>query len=76
MQYLKISTAQFENKSGDKEYNLRLLINYRRKQLRKDQKSLHFMNAPSPDTASQGSFRKMICWKLPNIYQKDKVSLN
>ena len=43
---MKISTAQFEHKSGDKAYNLSVIEKLAGWRLRKDQRLSHFMSVP------------------------------
>jgi len=66
MQNLKISTAQFENRSGDKEYNLSVIDQLSEKAASEGAKLLYFTNVPSPDTVLQENSRKNNCRKLQN----------
>jgi hypothetical protein len=49
MEKIKISSAQFENKSGDKVYNLSVMENSPKKPLQQDQRQLRFTNVQLPD---------------------------
>jgi len=45
MNDIKIATAQFEHRSGDKKYNLQVINNLSREAAKREPMSLPFMNA-------------------------------
>ena len=55
---IRISSAQFENKSGDKEYNLSVMTNLLHRQHYRVHMLLHFMNVPLQDTHLHGTLQK------------------
>jgi predicted amidohydrolase len=76
MNKIKVSTAQFEHKSGDKEYNLSVIERLAKKQLKKDRMSLHFTNAllqviPLPESSPKNK-----CWNLQKVFLRVKAFID
>ena len=73
MKDIKIATAQFENKSGDKEYNLSVIDQLSKTAAADGADIVAFHECSVTGYSFARHLSKKKCWILPNLFLKDQV---